>query len=139
MLDPNNVPEVFENENLVRFILSKSEFSASTMEVKPTAFVPYSHTELSMNRQREATIDETWTCARTVARLREKSLYGLVNVPVSACIEVGLVVKAAPIEGNPNHVNVGPFPSSNRQDQMAIALKLRARLKDRRVHAPSDL
>lgn len=137
MLDPNNIPEVGPNELLVRFILTRKHFNQITREVRAEAFSPRPWVELSMNRQREASANETWALGRAIASKLEKQLRGLVNVPVSACLNAGLRVIAAPVEGNPNHVNVVGFPEA-KQEQMLIAIKLRSGLSDLRVHSPPE-
>ena len=66
MIDPYDVPPVADDELLARFILNGNEFRADH-SVTPKLFMPYQRTALSVNRHRDATIDETWQVGRDVA------------------------------------------------------------------------
>lgn len=76
MLDPTEpAPDVGRNETLSRFILSRSHYRPSDGTAKQNAFVPHPHTALSVNRDLDATDEETWRAGRSVAEQRGKTLY----------------------------------------------------------------
>lgn len=136
MIDPNNVPAVADNELLVRFILHSNE-TRDDGSVKPKLFLPYSLVELSVNRHREATSDETWHVGRDIAAARGKTLYGLSNIRASSCRIETLDVVATPIlPNNPNHADIVGYPPK-KEDQMSLAAKLAAATEGHWVKAPS--
>jgi hypothetical protein len=58
MIDPANIPPIADNELLARFIVNSNELRPDGT-VTPKLFLPYKWVELSVNRHREATNDET--------------------------------------------------------------------------------
>jgi len=136
MIDPNNVPAVADNELLARFILHSNE-TRNDGTVKPKLFLPYSLVELSVNRHREATSDETWQAGRNIAAARGKTLYGLSNIRASSCCVETLDVAATPIlPNNPNHADIVGYPRK-KEDQMSLATKLAAATEGHWVKAPA--
>jgi hypothetical protein len=136
MIDPNDVPDVADNELLARFILQSNE-TRNDGTVKPKLFLPYSRVELSVNRHREATSDETWQVGRDVAAARGKTLYGISNIRASNCRIEPLNVAANPIlPSNPNHADIVGYPQK-KEDQMSLATKLAAATEGNWVKAPS--
>ena len=63
MIDPRDVPSIADEELLARFIVNSNEVRADGT-VRPQLFWPYKHVELSVNRHRDASIDETWAIGR---------------------------------------------------------------------------
>lgn len=136
MIDPIDVPLVADNELLARFILHSNE-TRDDGSVKPKLFLPYSLVELSVNRHREATSEETWQVGRDVAIARSKTLYGCANVRARSCRIEPLNVVASPIlPRNPNHADIVGFPPK-KEDQMSLATKLAAAIEGSWVKAPS--
>ena len=135
MIDSNNVPDVADNELLARFILNSNE-TRDDGTVKPKLFLPYRRIELSVNRHREATSDETWQVGRDVATARSKQLYGLSNIRASSCRIETLDVAATPIlANNPNHADIVGYPPK-KEDQMSLATKIAAATERPWVKAP---
>ena len=95
MIDPENVPPVADNELLARFICYSDE-KRSDGTVRHKLFLPYKLVELSVNRHREATLEETWQVGFAVAVERHRPLYGLANIRASNCRIETLDVKPAP-------------------------------------------
>ncbi|HMO16192.1 MAG TPA: hypothetical protein PKD64_19385 [Pirellulaceae bacterium] len=125
MIDPENIPSIADNELLARFIVYSDE-KRSDGSVKHKVFLPYKLVELSVNRHREATLEETWQVGFDVAKERQRTLYGLVNIRASSCRIDTLHVLPAPIlPKNPNHANISGYPAA-KEDQMALAKKLAA-------------
>lgn len=137
MIDPENVPEVADNELLARFIVYSNE-KREDGTVKHKLFLPYKLVELSVNRHREATDEETWQAGFDVAAERQRTLYGLANIRASSCRFDQLEVVPDPIlPKNPNHANITGYPSA-KEDQMAIAKVLAASIEGKWVAPPSD-
>jgi hypothetical protein len=135
VIDPENVPPVADNELLARFICYSDEKRADGT-VKHKLFLPYSRVELSVNRHREATTDETWQVGFDVATERQKPLYGLANIRASSCRMETLNVKAVPLlPKNPNHADIIGYPQA-KEDQMAIAKVLAASIEGNWQAAP---
>ena len=128
MIDPNNVPPIADNELLARFITQSKQFRPRDQSVKPDLFIPFLLTEVSVTRHREATPEELWRVGRTVAMLRQQTLYGRSDVQVSDCAIDPLSVVPDPIlppkePYNPNHANIAGFPPA-KDDQKAFAIKI---------------
>lgn len=66
MIDPENVPPVADNELLKRFIYNSNE-KREDGNVNHKLFMPYKWTELSVNRHREASAEETWRIGFEIA------------------------------------------------------------------------
>lgn len=128
MIDPRFVPPVADNELLARFIVYDDERRADG-SVRHKLFLPYKLVELSVNRHREATANETWQAGYDVAAARNRTLYGLANIRASSCRIESLDVVPAPIlPRNPNHANICGYPAA-KEDQMAIAKILAASIE----------
>lgn len=136
MLDPENVPEISDDEVVARYILQSNEFRKNDNTVKPTLFLPYSKIELSVNRHTCCNEDEIWQFGTNVATARNKTLHGRSDIAASACNAVTpLRVVAKPIiPDNPNHADVINYPES-KEDQLALAQKLAASAS-KRIEAP---
>lgn len=137
MIDPLNVPVVSDDELLARFILQSNEYRASDGSVTHRLFMPYKLIDLSVNRHRDATVDETWFVGHAVARKRQKTLLGRSDILARHCRIGDLKVICDPIlaDGpddvdNPNHANISGYPPQ-KEDQKAIAMKLAERAKPR--------
>ncbi|MFN9604084.1 MAG: hypothetical protein ACK6A7_11650 [Planctomycetota bacterium] len=128
MIDPTDVPSVADNELLARFIVYSDEMRADGT-VRHKLFLPYKLVELSVNRHREASIEETWRVGYEVAEARQRPHYGLANIRASSCRANRLDVQPAPqLPKNPNHANIVGYPPA-KEDQMAIAKELAASIE----------
>lgn len=131
MFNPENVPSVKSDEELTRYILSRRHIRKSGEDetVKPAAFIPYKFVELSVNRLREASEEETWEVGLGVAVKRKKTLHGRANINVKNVIDQSFenqyltVDERPPVEGNPNHANIKNWPNE-KQDQKEIAQEI---------------
>ncbi|MCY2981717.1 MAG: hypothetical protein NTU79_23905 [Planctomycetota bacterium] len=137
MIDPSNIPVVADNELLARFIVYSDE-KRSDGTVKHKLFLPYKLVELSVNRHREATIEETWQAGRDVASERQRTLHGVANIRASSCRTNKLDVKPDPqLPKNPNHANLVGYPPA-KEDQMAIAKILAASIEGKWQEPPAQ-
>ncbi len=142
MIDPQNVPPVDDDELLARFIV-KLDVVRADGAVKYQLFLPYSRVELSVNRHRDASIEETWSFGMTVAELLGKTLLGRADIRVSACRISPLKVVESPIQNNestkrspnPNHADIVGFPP-DKPDQKSLALKLAASIEGQWIRFP---
>lgn len=135
MIDPSDVPQVDPNELLARFIFSRGHIRNSDETIKPQAFMPPPHAELSVTRHRDATSDELWAVGRGIGLFRERSLHGRGDVLCEAFVEQGLEVIADPDPGsdpmpeNSNHANVIGWPKDDMPLQMQIAQLIASQAK----------
>jgi hypothetical protein len=137
VIDPKNIPAVAENELLARFIVHRDEKRLDGT-VKHKLFLPYKLVDLSVNRHREATIEETWQVGYGVAEERHRTLFGLANIRASSCRIDPLDVSPAPIlPKNPNHANITGYPQA-KEDQMALAKKLAASIEGKWQEPPAQ-
>jgi hypothetical protein len=128
VIDSQDIPPVADNELLARFILNSNE-KRDDGHVNHKLFMPYKWTELSVNRHREASVEETWGIGFDIATQRSKALYGLANIRASSCCHSTLRVVPDPIlPNNPNHANIVGYPTS-KEDQMALAKVLAASIE----------
>lgn len=125
MIDSTQVPPVDGAELLARFIVNRNEVRADG-SIRPQLFLPYKRLELSVNRHRDATIDETWTVGLHVAGQRRKTLIGRADIGASSCHVGTLSVSASPIlPYNPNHADIIGYPA-RKDEQLSLAAKLAA-------------
>jgi len=127
MIDPQNVPAVTDEELLARFIVN-GDYVRPDGGVKPELFMPYKWVELSVNRHREASLDETWAIGIQVAEGRGKKLIGRADIQASACHIPPLKAQSAPILGNPNHADIVGYPP-DKAEQKSLATKLAASIQ----------
>ncbi len=135
MMDPDRIPDVADNELLARFIVNSNE-KRPDGNVSPRLFMPYKWVDLSVNRHREATLEETWQVGIDVASQRSKQLYGLANIRADKCRIGNLDVVPHPIlPANPNHANITGYPAA-KEDQMALAVELAASIEGHWIEIP---
>lgn len=136
MLDPKNVPDVLDDELLARYVVSKSHVRGNNT-LRPDAFFPHPHRDLSVTRKRDATEDELWLVGLSVALQRNKTLLGRGDVVASVYINEKLrVVKKPIIPKNPNHADVSDWPSK-KPAQKLIAQRISAEATY--IVSPADL
>lgn len=126
MFRDDQVPPVDSDEAMARFVVQSSHIRKSNNTVKPDAFIPHPHVELSLTRHREATDDELWREGERVAAIRHATLHGRADVPARAFVDEGLAVVAKPIPKNPNHADVQGWPADKPAQKMKateIAIK----------------
>jgi hypothetical protein len=145
MINPDDVPDVEDNEELARFIVagqstrSLRKYIREDNTVKPQLFLPYSHVELSVNRHRDCKDNEIWGFGQAIAAYRQMAFYGRSDIAVASCNFDKLTVVAKPIvdhplgvPNNPNHADIVGFPAA-KEDQLSLAEKLAAKATDRQV------
>jgi hypothetical protein len=126
MIDAADVPAVQDTELLARYVVYSKHVRTSDSSLKPDAFMPLPYQELSVTRHLMATDDELWAVGERVASASGKALYGRGDVTADVCIGQRLSVKAAPVDGNPNHADVTGWPAE-KAAQKIIALELAAK------------
>ncbi len=135
MIDPRHVPDVAPEEMLARFILSRRHIRSSDATIKPDAFVPHPHDELSVTRHKDAAESEVWNAGRAIAEYQQRTLHGRGDVRADVFVERGLSVQADPVQGhatlpdNPNHANVTNWPKDDKGRQKLLALEIAATAK----------
>ena len=136
MINPDYIPDVADNELLALFIVNGIEKRADG-KVSHKLFMPYRWVDLSVNRHREATLEETWLVGSDVAKQRSKTLFGLANIRANKCrIETLNVIPDPILPGNPNHANITGYPAA-KEDQMAIATELAASIEGNWIAPPA--
>lgn len=135
MLDPANVPDVQRWEKLSRFIVSSRHIRNSNDTVRADAFIPHPHEELSVNRDRDATDEETWNAGFVVAQQLGRVLHGRADALAATYQSQQLTTVAAPIPGNPNHVNVCKWPPG-KPEQILKAKEIAE--KSKLIRTPAD-
>ncbi len=126
MLDPANVPDVDPKETLTRYLISKSHFRKASQTVKPDAFVPHPHSELSTTRLLSMTDEEIWAVGEDVAVSIDppKRLYGRSDVLASTFLGLDLKIVASPLLENQNHADVTGWPKNDKPAQKLIAQEI---------------
>lgn len=118
---------VTADEQLARFILF-SKWFRSDATVRPDAFIPHPHVDLSVTRHQLLSEHEIWAIGQGVANARGVTLYGRADIRVSDVFRQLLSVKSAPIQNNPGHANIIGWPEQ-KPAQKIIALQLAAAAK----------
>ncbi len=137
MMDPSHVPPIADDELVARFIVISHEVRADGT-VRPRLFLPYKRIELSVNRHRDASLDETWAIGRKVAEQRGKTLLGRADIRARMCRITPLDVVPRPIlPHNPNHGDVIGYPP-RKDEQLSLAAKLAASIEGQWQSPPSN-
>lgn len=114
---------VAPQELLSRFILYRDHIRTSNNTVKPQAFMPHPHEDLSVTRHLDLDQEAIWSIGEDVAQQRERRLYGQAVNQASTYMEQKLKVLPAPIiPENPNHANVTGWPPDKEAQKMLAIL-----------------
>jgi hypothetical protein len=116
--------EVGDGETLARYIFS-GEHVRKDLTVKPAAFIPYPHPDLSLTRHLGLSEQLIWGHGEAVGAIRGKLLLGRADVEVSPLRTLGLKPESAPTDTNLHHVNVVGWPS-DKPEQKIIAMEIAA-------------
>lgn len=120
---------VAADEQLARFILF-SKWFRSDATVRPEAFMPHPHVDLSVTRHQSLSEHEIWAIGQGVAGVRGATLYGRADIRAADALRQSLNVKSVPVKNNPNHANIIGWPEQ-KPAQKIIALQLAAVAKYR--------
>ncbi len=116
---------VADEEYLARFILFSNWIRNSDQTVKPDAFIPYPHPDLSVTRHLYLSEEAIWEIGQGVANTRQKTLYGRADFYAAAAQKQLLKIESAPAPNNPNHANIIGWPVG-KPAQKIIAQQLAA-------------
>lgn len=125
MTDKTRPSPVADDEWLARFILFSKWVRANDQTVKPDAFIPHPHPDLSVTRHKNLTEQELWRIGQGIADGRPAKLYGRADIRTAEVRRQALEVQARPVCGNPNHANVTGWPAE-KSAQKNIAQQLAA-------------
>lgn len=134
MIDENDVPDIEGGEQLSRCVVFSKHLRAAKSDgspvgrVKPGAFIPHPHDDLSVNRHVQSTDADVWQLCCQVALHQRKTLYGRATVVAIDFQSKTLTVTPDPIRTdnpdglppNPNHAIVVGWPIE-KSAQLAIA------------------
>jgi hypothetical protein len=110
-----------------RFVLRK-KWIRDGKEVKHHAFIPPNEGRLSVNEHNVSDADELWPVGEDVAQQRGLQLFGRADVSMTIVQRTRLTVEAAPLAGNPTHVEITGWPS-DKEDRISKAQELAADAK----------
>ncbi len=117
---------VADEEHLARFILFHRWVRTSNNTVRPDAFIPHPHPDLSVTRHLNLTDDAIWFAGQNVATATQTTLNGRADLTAVTLRNNQLEPNPDPVNGNPNHVNVTGWPP-DKASQKIIALELAAK------------
>lgn len=103
------VEPVGTEERLARFVLRK-DWVRNDQTIRPEAFIPHPHNDLSVSRHLERPEPELWDEGKAVAAARGLQLHGRADFIASDVIGQNLRVEAAPLPENPRHAVVVGWP-----------------------------
>lgn len=106
--DPSS--PILDAEQLARFVLYKSHVRIDGT-LKQDAFIPHPYTDLSTTRHDLLGERKIWIRGNNVARQQKLPLIGRGDVCASVYRSRELQIVRDPIDCNPQHVNIGPWPS----------------------------
>jgi hypothetical protein len=124
MSDDAGPTPVANDEMLARFILF-SRWFREDRTIRPDAFIPHPYPDLSVTRHTGISETQLWQFGEQVAQETERTLYGRSDVLGQAVRNVKLEPVAAPMQDNPNHVNIVGWPAT-KAEQKSFAQKLAA-------------
>jgi hypothetical protein len=116
---------VGDKESLARFILSSRYIRNSDQTVKPDAFIPSPHPDLSVTRHLYLSEDEIWRTGQGVADTGMKTLYGRADFHASDARKQLLEIKSDASLNNPNHAIIIDWPAG-KPAQKIIAQQIAA-------------
>lgn len=112
---PSGLPvEVADEETLARFVLSSRNRSWTEKDgwrIKPPAFIPDPHDDLSVSRVGDLPESEIKSYGKPVAEKQGKTLYGAALVSAGLVRSISLEVESD--EGPPRHANVVRWPKES--------------------------
>lgn len=114
---------VGKDENLSRFVFSKSHFSRESRRVKMEAYMP-SRGQVSVFRVDQLTESAIWEIGSDIARNRERTLYARGDTKANEVRKAGLDI--LPDEPPPRHANLVGWPKNDKSRQKLIALEVAA-------------
>lgn len=115
---------VGDKESLARFILF-SKFIRADQTVRPEAFIPNPHPDLSVTRHLYLSEDEIWRAGQGVADTGMKTLYGRADFHASDARKQLLEIKSDASLNNPNHAIIIDWPAG-KPAQKIIAQQIAA-------------
>ena len=123
MLESGLPEEVAPAEELAKFILSNSHFSAPKQRVKAAAFIPPPGKGSSVFRISELALEDVRIIGSAVAAARQppRTLYGHAALTARAVFEASLDVVA--VEPPPRHADIVGWPDE-KDAQLEIAQSL---------------
>lgn len=122
-MSTNKLPNIVaDDEFLARYIVYGNHIRADNT-VKPDAFVPSPHAQLSVTRHLGLTDNDIWMIGTKVAKHRERELTGHVDVACLHYRKEQLCVRSSPLPNNPNHADVIGWPVEKAQQKL-IALEI---------------
>jgi len=113
------------SEILVRYVTSSRHYRASDLTVKPEAFTPDPHTELSVTKKNGLADHQLWAIGQDVVQESDppKTLHGRSEFNLSAARDFTLPVKDDPTPKNPHHAVIHNWPPG-KPAQKIHALKI---------------
>jgi len=114
------VPEdVSDDEWLARYILYRRHIRRDgSGSVKPEAFIPHPHADLSVTRYLALDEFQIWRTGQGVAKQTGKTLYGRADVVAANFTRHRLSVNSDPLPDNPNHANISNWPADKPAQKM---------------------
>jgi len=132
--------EVAEEETLARFVLVskyRSQPEPGRWRVKPPAFIPDPHDDLSVSRVGGLPDSELETYGRPVAETQGKPLYGAALVNAALVRSLNLEIEAD--EGPPRHANILRWPQeTDPKEQKARRQLIATELADAARYLPIE-
>ncbi len=135
MTERSEPDRVTDEERLARFIV-RGRWIRSDQTVRPDAFIPHPHPDLSVTRHKNLSEQELWRVGEGVADAVAKALHGRADVRASAVRRYRLEVEPKPVRDNPNHACIVGWPVE-KPAQKIIAQQIVAECKFVRGSVPA--
>ncbi|MDR5729830.1 MAG: hypothetical protein RB191_20650 [Terriglobia bacterium] len=111
------------NEQLARFVFYKGWIRSSDSTIRPDAFIPHPHHDLSVTRHNDLSGQQLWDIGRNIAISRQKPLLGRADVSAATVRCQSLEIAPDPVHDNPNHAIISGWPA-DKAAQKSIAQQL---------------
>lgn len=113
MSDETELPPVTDDELLARFVLI-DDWIRQDQTIKPNAFIPHPHNNLSVTRHLELSESELWQLGQNVAdirTLREQRAFRLFGrADIKALVVKRQSLRIEPTPEPKNHANITGWP-----------------------------
>ena len=127
MSERTSLSAITEDEKLARYILVRSQIRQNGQTVKPDAFIPHPHSDLSVTRHLELDESALWRIGQEIAdeRMPPVTLHGRADINVMTVTQQKLQTQPDPTINNPNHAIIVGWPN-DKPAQKTIAQQLAA-------------
>jgi hypothetical protein len=111
-------PEAVSNDEMLARYVLYARWIRTDLTVKPDAFIPQPHPDLSVTRHVRLTETAIWNIGGLIAQRRSLLLSGRADILAGDVVAQNLLVSADPQPDNKNHANITGWPPEKAAQKM---------------------